>query len=179
MPEQYERLSTNTDHQHRRFARLASDVTLPLIGIMSKYIVTFLILCTSVLAAFIWVGSTKIKHYSAEELAGLSCAALGTRHEEVIFAYHDAELAHFRQAGTFHDDLGVPSEDVLPFAIVIRQFLDDNDINAADITDTSPENTILGSDFYYEISSICATNPSWLTTDAMRQAALSLGFLDR
>lgn len=144
---------------------------------MWKYLVAFLILFASILVAFLWVGSTKIAHYSAEELANLSCVVLGERHEEVILAYHDAELAHFRRTGSFHDDLGVPPEDVLPFAIVFRQFLHDNDLSAAGITNTSSATTTLGSDFYYETSAICATNPSWLATDAMRQAALNLGLI--
>lgn len=139
-----------------------------------------LTLCASAagLAAFIWAGPSEIKHYTAEELAGLTCEALGERHLEVIDAYHDAEIAHHRRTGAFHDDLGIPPEDVVPFAVLIKQFLRDNGITDADIADTSTATPILSTSFYYEVSGICATNPSWQATAAMRQAALNLGLIN-
>ncbi len=145
---------------------------------MSKYVVIALTLSAAALAVFIWSGPSDIQHYTADELAELSCEALGERHRELIDAYHDAELAHYRQAGAFHDDLGIPSEDVVPYAILIKQFMHDNDIRVADIADTSSLPPILDSSFYYEVSGICATNPSWQAIGAMRQAAANLGLID-
>lgn len=145
---------------------------------MSKSIAIALTLSAALLAVFIWSGPSDIKHYTADELAELSCEALGERHRELIDAYHDAELAHYRQAGAFHDDLGIPSEDVVPYAVLMKQFMDDNDIGVADIADTSSLTPILDSRFYYEVSGICATNSSWRATDAMRQAAINVGLMD-
>lgn len=129
------------------------------------------------LAAIIWSGPFEIRHYRVDELAGLTCEALGERHEDVIVAYHDAEIAHYRQAGAFHDDLGIPTEDVLPYAVLIKWFVRDYGISETDIAGPSSETPILSSDFYFAVSGLCATNPSWLATDAMRQAALNLGLI--
>ena len=145
---------------------------------MSKSIVIALTLSAAVLAVFICSGPSDIKHYTADELVELSCEALGERHRELIDAYHDAELAHYRQTGAFHDDLGIPSEDVVPYAVLMKQFMHDNDIGVADIADTSSLTPILDSRFYYEVSGICATNPSWQATYAMRQAAINVGLMD-
>ncbi|NHM20953.1 hypothetical protein [Tritonibacter mobilis] len=147
---------------------------------MKRSVVATLTLCASTagLAAFMWLGPSEIRHYTADELAELTCEALGERHEEVIFAYHDAELAYYRQTGAFHDDLGIPSEDVVPYAVLIKRFLRDHEISETDIADTSSTTPILSSDFFYAASTICATNPSWQATDAMRQAALNLGLID-
>jgi hypothetical protein len=147
---------------------------------MKTSIVVALTLCASAagLAAFVWSGPSEIRHYAPDELAELTCEGLGERHEEVIFAYHDAEIAHYRQAGAFHDDLGIPPEDVVPYAVLIKRFLRDNGITEADIADTASATPILSSGFYYEVSGICAKNPSWQATDAMKQAALNLGLID-
>lgn len=143
-----------------------------------KYATIALTLSAAAFVLVTWGGSSGIKHYTAEELAGLSCEALGELHEEVIFAYHDAEIAHKRRTGAFHDDLGMPLEDVVPYAVLIKKFINDNGIAVADITDRSTLTPILNSGFYYEVSRICATNPSWQATDAMRQAAENLGLID-
>ncbi|MGB7240664.1 MAG: hypothetical protein WBC93_01080 [Sulfitobacter sp.] len=147
---------------------------------MKLFVAAALTLCASAvgLAAFIWAGPSEIKHYSADELAALTCEALGERHLEVIDAFHDAEVARFRQAGSFQNDLGLPPEDVVPFAVLIKWFVRDNNISEAHIEGKFPSTPILSSVFYYEVSGICATNPSWQATDAMRQAALSLGLID-
>jgi len=118
-------------------------------------------------------------YYTATELTELTCKALGERHDEVIFAYHDVEIAHFRQTGAFHDDLGIPSEDVVPYAVLIKHFLHHNNIREADMVNTSSSTLILDSGFYYEVSRICAINPSWQATDAMLQAAQNLGLTER
>ena len=145
---------------------------------MSKYVVIALTLSAAALVVFVWSGPSDIKHYTSDELAVVSCEALGERHKELIDAYHDAELAHYRHAGAFHDDLGIPSEDVVPYAVLMKQFMHDNEISVADIADTSSLTPILDSSFYFEASGICATNPSWQATDAMRQAAANLGLID-
>ncbi|MEY8828578.1 hypothetical protein AB9K34_09200 [Sedimentitalea sp. XS_ASV28] len=147
---------------------------------MKLFVAAALILCASAVgrAAFIWADPSKIKHYSADELAKLSCEALSERHNELIDAYHDAEIAYKRRTGAFHDDLGLPPEDVVPFAVLIKRFVRDNNISEAHIEGKFPSTPILSSGFYYEVSAICATNPSWQATDAIRQAALSLGLID-
>lgn len=151
-----------------------------LIGIMKISVAVALTLCAVAVgfAAFIFVVPSEVKHYSADELAGLTCGALGERHLEVTDDYHDAEIAHYRQAGAFHDDLGIPPEDVVPYAVLIKRFLIDNGITEADIAGTSPATPILSSSFYYEVSGICAISPSWQATAAMRQAALNLDLID-
>ena len=130
------------------------------------------------LAAYIGEDLPESKHYSADELVELSCEALGERHEEVIVAYHDAEIAHRSRTGTFHDDLGLPTEDVLPYAVLIKRFVRDHDIGKAETAGAWSSMPILSSGFYHEVSAICATNPSWQATDAMRQAALNLSLIE-
>ena len=137
-------------------------------------------LCASMagLLAFVWADFSELKHYAADELAELTCEALGERHEEVIVAYHDAEIAHKRRTGAFHDDLGLPSEDVLPYPVLMKRFMHDNNISEADIKAGSLAARIQNTDFYYAISGICAASPSWQAVDAMRQAAIELGLMD-
>ena len=54
----------------------------------------------------------------------------------------------------------------------------DNNINEAALEARSSLKPILASGFFYEITSVCATNPSWQAIDAMKQAALNLGLID-
>jgi hypothetical protein len=138
-----------------------------------------LMLCTSAAAlpAFIWSGQSQIRHYTADELSELTCEELGQRHEEFIDAYHDAEIAHFRKAGVFHDDLGLPPEDVMPYAVLLKRFMRDNNISETDLVTRSTATSLLYSGFYYEISGTCAANPSWQAVEAMRQSALNLGLI--
>jgi len=146
---------------------------------MKKFAVVSLMLCaTAALAAFVWAGPYDIKHYTADELAELTCDALGERHEEVIFAYHDAEIAYKRRTGAFHDDLGLPPEDVVPYAVLMKQFMHDNNISEADVVTRSTATPLLDSAFYAEVSGQCATNPTWRAVDAMREAATNLGLID-
>ena len=137
-----------------------------------------LMLFVAALAAFVWSGPSKIRHYTADELLELTCEELGERHTEVINVYHDAEIAHYRRTGAFHDDLGIPPEDIVPFAVLIEWFVRSNDISEAHIKGNFPEMPILSTSFYYEVSGICATNPSWQATGAMQQAAINLGLID-
>ena len=139
-----------------------------------------MILCASAaaVAAFILSGQSGIRHYTAPELAELTCRQLGERHEEVIFAYHDAEIAYKRRTGAFHDDLGLPPEDVLPIAVLMKHFMRDSNISEADVMARATATPLHDSALFSEISATCATNPSWLAVEAMRQAAMNLGLID-
>lgn len=131
------------------------------------------------LAIFAWPQSSQIKLYTADELLGVTCEELGARHEEVIFAYHDAEIAYFDRAGVFHEDLGLPKEDDLPFVVLMRRFMEDNAIKEADIAaPRSPSAPVQRSRFYAETSAICAATPSMSAVQAMRQAAKQLNLID-
>ena len=148
---------------------------------MKLIAVIFLSFCVfaAALAVFVWPRSAKIKHYTAEELVGATCEELGAAHEEVIFAYHDAEIAYVRRAGVFHDDLGLPQEDVVPFVVLMRRFMEDNDIKEAELAaPLSPSIPLQSSKFYYEISAICAANPLLGAVAAMRQAATKLNLIN-
>ncbi len=134
--------------------------------------------CAVVLAAFVRVGTSEIRHYTADELAELTCEALGQRHDDVIMAYHDAEIAYKRRTGAFHDDLGLPPEHVVPYAVLMKQFMRDNNISGADVVTRSSATPLLDSVFYSEISGECANNPSLQAKEAMREAATHLGLLD-
>lgn len=133
--------------------------------------------CAVALAAFIWSGPNEIRHYTADELLEMTCEALSERHKVVIDAYHDAEIAHFRKAGAFHDDLGLPPEAVIPYAVLMKRFMRDNDINETAVVTRPTPTPILDSDFYYEISGTCAANPSWQAVEAMRHSAVNLGLI--
>lgn len=140
-----------------------------------------LMLCAfaAVLAAFIWSGPSEIRHYTADELSELTCEELGERHTEVIDAYHDAEIAHYSRTGAFHDDLGIPPEDVVPYAVLLKRFMRDNNISETDLVTRSMPMPLLYSDFYHEVSGACAANPSWRAVEAMRRSALSRGLIGR
>ena len=148
---------------------------------MKKFAGTILFFCASAIALIIFVSarSSEIKSYTADDLIGLTCEELGERHEEVIFAYHDAEISYYKRAGAFHDDLGLPEEDILPFVVFMRRFMQDNDINEVDLAKpSSPLTTIQGSEFYHEVSGICAANPMLEAVEAMRRAAMNLSLID-
>ncbi|WP_342076334.1 hypothetical protein [Yoonia sp. SS1-5] len=144
----------------------------------SRVLASILCVTAAALGVVVWTGPSEIRHYSADELSELTCEELGERHEDVIIAYHDAEIAHKRRTGAFHDDLGLPSEDVVPYPVLMKRFMRDNNINDADIAASSSSARLQDTDFYYRISGICAANPSWQAVDAMRQAAIELGLLD-
>lgn len=127
------------------------------------------------LALYNWQFPSEIAHYTLGELRDLTCAELVEKHEEVIFAYHDAAIKIYGRTGAFPDDLGLPKEDVIPFAIVMREFIKDNELTGFDLS-----NPFYGSpsapDAYFsnEISHVCALNPAMLAIEAMGQAAKRL-----
>jgi hypothetical protein len=147
---------------------------------MNKFILIGLILSVTavVLVVLHWASPSEITHYTAEQLVELTCEELGERHEEVIFAYHDAEIAHYRQAGAFHDDLGIPPENVVPYAVLMERFVRDNNISKADIATGPSPTPFLNTRFFYETTGICAVNPSWQAVEALRQAAINLGLIN-
>ena len=151
------------------------------VGIMKVYVAVALMLCVSVaaLAAFVWSGPAPIRHYTFDDLSELTCEELGERHTEVIDAYHDAEIAHYGRTAAFHADLGLPSDDVLPFAVLMMGFMRDNNISESKVVTRSTPWPLLYSDFYYEISGTCAANPSMRAVEAMRESALKLGLIGR
>jgi len=131
------------------------------------------------LAAFVLSGPSEIRHYTADELSVLTCEELGKRHTEIIDAYHDAEIAHFRKAGAFQNDLGLPPEDVLPYAVLLKRFVRDNNISETDVVTRAMAIPLLYSDFYYDVSGACAANPSLQAVEAMRRSALKLGLIGK
>ena len=144
---------------------------------MKKFSLICLFLCTSIisLVLFVWATPHEIRHYTVDDLVGSTCKELGEQHEEVIFAYHDAEIAHYRRTGAFHDDVGVPKDDALPFDILVGHFIQVNDLRQINLSeDSSAATRKLHSNFSSEISNICATSPMLQAVDAMRQAATKL-----
>lgn len=148
------------------------------VGIMKVCVAVAFMLCVSV-TALVWSGPAPIRHYTLDDLSELTCEELGERHTEVIDAYHDAEIAHYGRTAAFHADLGLPSEDVLPFAVLIMGFMRDNNISESKVVTRSTPWPLLYSDFYYEISGTCAANPSMQADEAMRESALKLGLIGR
>jgi hypothetical protein len=69
-----------------------------------------------------------------DKLAGLTCQELSEKHEEVIFEYHDASIARHDRTVSFGNDLGLPREDVLPFVIMMKKVIQDNDLSGFDLT---------------------------------------------
>ncbi|WP_417270638.1 hypothetical protein [Celeribacter sp.] len=151
---------------------------------MTKRAKTYLFLGMScaALAIYVWLRPDEIRHYTVEELVGLTCGELGEKHEEVIFAYHDASIAHYNRTSAFEDDLGLPKEEVLPFVILMKKVINDNNLNGFDLTkpffhSASVATPPLHSEFFAEISSICVTHPDLDAIEAMRQAAENLNVM--
>lgn len=135
----------------------------------------FLCICAALSAVYVWPNFSQIRHYTEDDLIGLTCEELGEKHEEVIFAYHDASIAHYRRTGAFEDDLGLPKDEVLPFVILMKKFIQDNDLRAFDLSKPFSISTAgLESDFFAEFSDVCASNPSLPAIDAVGQAAKRL-----
>ena len=148
---------------------------------MKKFAVLCSVLCVAMtlLALFVWAEPSEIRHYTAEDLVGVTCEELGEKHKEVIFAYHDAEIAHYKRTGAFHEDVGIPETEVLPFDVLMEHFLQTNDLTE----DASSENSSasareLRTIFFSKITRICITNPSLQAFEAMRQAAEELNLID-
>lgn len=148
---------------------------------MKKFTLIRLFLCGSLalIALFVWVDPSEIRHYTAEELVGSTCEELGEKHEEVIFAYHDAEIAHYKRTGAFHDDVGLPKKEVLPYEILIGHFIQANDLKEAYLSENS---SILirklRYNFFAETTRICATNPMLQAVDAIHKAATNLNLIN-
>ena len=129
----------------------------------------FLGLSAGAVAFYAWFFPSEIKHYTADDLISLSCADVSEKHEEVIFAYHDAALADHRRTGVFP---ALPKDATLPFPVLMQKFIADHDVTAFDISapfSISPGGQHLR--FFSEISGLCAENPSMLAIDAIGQAA--------
>ena len=151
---------------------------------MTKRAKTYLFLGIScaALAIYVWLLPDEIRHYTVDELVGLTCGELGEKHEEVIFAYHDASIAHYNRTSAFEDDLGLPKEEILPFVILMKKVINDNDLSEFDLTkpffhSATVATPRLHSEFFAEISSICATHPDLNSIEAMEQAAEKLKVL--
>ncbi len=146
---------------------------------MNKFIGIGLLLGAS-FAVVVLFPRPEIRQYTADDLIGLTCQELSEKHEEVIFAYHDASIAEYNKTGSFGENLGLPKEDVLPFVIVMKMVIQDNALEGFDLskpffhsaTVSTPQ---LHKDFYAEASSLCATNPTFDAMQAMAQAANTLG----
>jgi hypothetical protein len=139
----------------------------------------FLSVSTAALAIYIWPQLFEIKHYTLDELVGLTCEELGEKYDEVIFAYHDASIARYKRTGAFEGGFGRPKEEVLPFVILMKKVIQDNDLKGFDLSKpffhlASVATPRLHTDFYYEITSVCATTPSLDAIEAMMQAAKNL-----
>lgn len=148
---------------------------------MKIFVSICLFTCASIiiLALYIWVNPSEIRHYTADDLVGLTCAELGEKHEEVIFAYHDAAIDHRKRTGAFPDDLGLPQDDVLPFAILLRTFIQENDLSEFDLSQSFfHSSSRLHSNFFAEASHVCASNPSQGAMEAVGRAAKNLNLID-
>jgi hypothetical protein len=148
---------------------------------MKKIVISclFLGISTAVLALYVWQHFSEIKHYTLEELIGLTCDELGQRHEEVILAYHDAAVRDFNRTGAFPDDLGLPQANDLPYVILMEKFIQDNNLQWFNlskpyaVSTSGPEY-----EFFAEITSICAASPSSDALQAVSQAAENLHLTD-
>lgn len=139
-----------------------------------------LLICTAatLLGYQQWSRSSQIKPYSSDDLIDLTCMELSDTHEEVLSAYHDAEIAYKRRTGAFHDDLGLPQEEALPVIVLMKRIMQDHQITLGDLRYLSaPATSLQRSDFYYEISSTCASTPEAKAADVMRQVARNLDLM--
>lgn len=134
------------------------------------------------LSLYAWTQCFDVRHYTVDELVGLTCEDLGQAHEQVIFAYHDASLARRGHTGSFEADLGLPRDEVLPFVILLRKVIEDIDLTGFDpakpfVHSASATAPRLHADFYAEASGVCATSPTMNAVEAMVQAARNLGLI--
>lgn len=110
---------------------------------------------------------------------GLSCAEVSEKNEEIIFAYHDASVEKYKKEGSFKGGVGLPEEEVLPFVILMKKVIQDHDLMGLDpakpfFSSVSIPTPKLHSEFYAEITSVCAKSPSLDAIEAMVQAAKNL-----
>jgi len=128
---------------------------------------------------YFWARATEPRPYTADDLIGMDCAELGRKHDEVITAFHDAAIAHHRKTGAFPDDLGLPRTQDLPVVVLITRFLRDHGLTGFDfakphaLSTSGPE-----SDFFTEVSGLCAASPSLDAMAAVTQAAKQLDLIE-
>ncbi|MDV2966699.1 hypothetical protein RZ532_11990 [Nitratireductor aquimarinus] len=139
----------------------------------------FLFVSASAVALYAWARPHEIRHYTESELVGLSCAEISEKNEETIFAYHDASIEKHKRAGSFEGGVGLPEEDVLPFIILMKKVIQDNDLTGLDLSrpffhSSSVSTPKIHAEFYAEITSVCAKSPSRDAIEAMMQAAKNL-----
>ena len=128
------------------------------------------------LVVHLWMRPPSVVIYSYEDLVGVSCATLRQRHEEVITSHHDAAMDYFHRKGEFPEGLGLPSEEQLPFALVMQRYVQDEELSGFDLTQPSGSAAEeLHARFDAEMSSVCATRPEMLAWDAGHEAARRLG----
>ncbi len=139
----------------------------------------FLVVSTGVLALYFWPYFSQIKHYTAEDLIGLTCEELGEKHEEVIFAHHDAAIRHRDRTGAFPADLGLPQVEDLPYVILMEKFIEDKNLKGFDLSKPHSLSTSgPDSEFFAEITRVCAASPSLDALAAIGQAAQNLNLTD-
>lgn len=153
---------------------------------MKKTVLIWLILFIFIgfLGFYLWPLSTTIKHYTEAELVGSTCAELSEKHEEVILAYHDASIARYRKKGSFEDDLGLPDQDILPIIIVMKLVIRQNAFSGIDLTlpflhsplERTPK---LHSEFFSEVTKVCATYPAMDAVAAVLRAAENMNLVKR
>jgi hypothetical protein len=142
-------------------------------------IALFLGVSTVLLGWSFWPFSETIRHYTEAELQGLSCSELSRRHEEVIFAYHDASITRYRETGAFEDNLGLPAEDLLPIIILMKKVIRDHGITGVELTmpfshSVSANASRVNASFFAEVSAVCARHPEMNDVAAVLQAAANL-----
>lgn len=143
-----------------------------------------LILLAGLMIVFRSSSPNEITRYTEAELAGVTCAELSKKHEDVITAYHDASIAQFRRTGAFEDGLGVPEEGDLPMIIVLTKAIREDGFEGIDLTkpffnSASATASKQLSEIYAEFSALCASSPDMGAAAAGRQAAETLGLTRR
>ncbi|WP_420507181.1 hypothetical protein [Nitratireductor aquimarinus] len=121
----------------------------------------FLFVSASAVALYSWARPHEIRHYTESELTGLSCAEISEKNEEVIFAYHDASIREYKKAVSFENGVGLPKEEVLPFVILMKKVIRDNDFIGFDLSNpffhsASVATPRVHAEFYAEITSVCS-----------------------
>ncbi|WP_157960265.1 hypothetical protein [Albibacillus kandeliae] len=139
-----------------------------------------LVISATILLFSLWPASNGIRHYTDAELAGLTCAELSEKHEEVITAYHDASIAYFRRTGAFEDGLGLPEEADLPMIKVMTRIIRENGLAGVDLTkpffhSSSAAASKQLSAVFSEFSALCASYPDMDAAAAGLRAAETLG----
>lgn len=154
-----------------------------LFGRMKLFIISALLFAFASAAALcIFSRPHELRHYTEAELTGLSCAEISEKNEEVIFAYHDASIREYKKAGSFENGVGLPKEEDLPFVILMKKVIRDNDFIGFDLSkpffhSASIATPRVHSEFYAEITSVCSKNSLLDAIEAMVQAAKNLNLM--